>query len=371
MKKILIFLALAAFAASCSSFQRQDDAVRIKPDKAEKYDILFDTDSSVIGTRNGNTLRGTVIGILKKTYANDCPADEFTKYTTRDYVLFLDSLSEDVENIEQIPLEDVELIGTKLPDLPENDYGNINWFENFNNPLDPRNIREVRVDSVYIDTCSVDYCDCAPLSVNVRYPELNLRLECPDCDYSWYFLELRGGYAVYDDVNPDKLTIGRDGYLGEAAFGARFGRYGLGLAVSSGVPIYNSLTEGDIYRPVTMLHGRYHFDKIACMIPFAYGQFGMSIDEFSLDLFKVSVCDGCKSNIEVEPPNADISIPVSWGFGIGLDIPNYTCLFDLSFDLGFRSLAVGQPMVFGGFANLPTKRRINMLVLRMGITFGY
>jgi hypothetical protein len=357
---------VAIFSSACNSFKRTDMAVRIKSDSAVKYNRLYDRDSNVVGVRNGNTLRGSVLKVVKQTTPTDCKFDENTKFVNKTYILFLDSMAKDVTKAELIPIEDIDLQGPKVKDLPLNEYSNINWFEIYNNPKDPKEFKEVAMDSTYKDSCNK--CNCQSFDVAFN---LNFNLKCPDCKYSWYFVELRAGMAIYNDMKIQNITESRDAYFGELALGYRFNSWGIGLDFGTGVPVYNEYKQEDYQRPWILLHLRKQFDKFACMYPFIYGQFGMSIDKLTVDLFKVSTCKDCETKIDVKPPGADISIPLSFGFGLGLDIPIPSCLFDLSADIGFKSMAIGESISAAGFSNVPSLRRLNMFVFRLGLTFGY
>jgi hypothetical protein len=365
---IFIFLTLIV---SCSSFKRSDEAIRIKSSANHKYHELFDRDSNFVAIRNSNTLRGTVLKIVEVTKPVDC-TPENKLFETQKYVVFLDSLQPDKKSLEMIPIEDIDLVGPKLHDLPPNEHGNINWFENFNNPLDPSTIREVPVEKINIpckDT-NTKFCDCSPLILPT--------LQCPDCDYKSYFVELRGGIAAYRDRKLTDIDMiqqvyeGRSAYFGDIAAGYRAENWGLGVVFSSGVPIYNSFVGDDFYRPFALLHGRWHFAEFFCMRPFLFGEFGLAVDDITLDLFRVAICEDCNDKIRIEDKSKfDVSIPISWGLGAGLDIPLPYCWFDLSFDIGYRSLAIGEYVETSGFSNVPSKRRVNMFFFRLGITLGY
>jgi hypothetical protein len=363
---IAILAVLSILSASCNSFKRTDMAVRIKNDSAVKYNRLYDRDSNIVSIRNGNTLRGSVLKVVKQTIPTDCDFDENTKFITKTYILFLDSMAKDDTKAELIPIEDVDLQGPKIKDLPPNQYGNINWFEIYNNPKDPKEFKEVPMDSTYKDICNSCNCQSFDIAFN-----LNFNLKCPDCKYSWYFVELRSGMAIYNDMQIQNIIESRDAYFGELALGYRFNSWGLGLSFGTGVPVYNEFNNTDNQRHWILLHLRKQFDKFACMYPFIYGQFGMAVDKLTVDLFKVSTCKDCESKIDVTPLGADISIPLSFGFGFGLDIPIPSCLFDLSADIGFKSLAIGESISAAGFSNVPSLRRLNMFVFRLGLTFGY
>lgn len=360
MPYIVVLILILMVLSSCSTIDRKDDAVRIKSGKESLFNQRKDKNGNIT-KRDGTTLRGTVFRIVRQTSPNSCPANDTTTFSSKYSVLFLDSQAGSLDDVERIPLENIDPVGIK-PELKEklsNKYDNINWFENFNDPLDPRSIREVPVDSIFINTCpDIRDCNCNPLSIA-------LELNCPDCKYKNYFVELRGGFAVYNDKNSDGLPIGRDAYYGELAFGYRWDRWGIGLMASTGVPVYNSITDADLLRPLLLFHGRYQFDKVLCMFPFVYGQLGFTMDVQSLGLFSANTCD----LPDVSLP--EVSLPISYGFGIGLDIPLPFCLFDLSFDLGYKSVLVGETFNTPLFSNVSDSRRIYMFVFRLGVTLGY
>lgn len=104
-----------------------------------------------------------------------------------------------------------------------------------------------------------------------------------------------------------------------------------------------------------------------CINPFVYGLFGASIDEFSIDLFSINFCDGCKKGIDLDAPGIDISLPIDYGFGVGIDIP-LNKYMDFSTDLGFRSVSYGDRSVSSGLI-IPHNRRLNAIVFRIGLSF--
>jgi hypothetical protein len=360
MPFIVFAILLIMVLSSCSTIDRKDDAIRIKAAKESEYRYRKDK-AGENPKRDGTTLRGTVYKVVQQTTPNSCPIVDTTTFSSKYFVMFLDAQANSLDEIEPIPIENIELVGQK-PELKsklQNRYDNINWFENFNDPLDPRAVREVPVDSIFISKCpDTRDCNCNPLS-------MALELNCPDCEYKNYFTEIRGGYAVYNDKNSSGLPEGRDSYYAEFAAGYRWDKWGIGLMASTGVPVYNSITGEDLFRPLMMLHGRYQFDKILCMYPFMYGQFGFTMDVQSLGLFSASACD----DLDVSLPK--VSIPLSYGFGVGLDVPLPFCWFDLSFDLGYKSIAVGETFNSLFFNDVSDSRRINMIVFRLGVTLGY
>lgn len=353
---VVLLIMAVIMLSSCSSIDRKDDAVRIKRNIDNKYNVRKDSKGNQ-HYRNGTTLNGTVLKVLQETTPNSCPVMDTTTYKSRYFVIFLDSLAESMDEIEKIPIEDVELIGQSdaLSSKINNKYNNINWFENFNNPLDPRSIREVPVDSIYFSNCPGEMdCNCNPLSI---------ALQCPDCKYKGYFVEIRGCYAVYDDRGANNQVISRENYYAEIAFGYRWDNFGLGLMLSSGIPIYNLQTGEDFLRPLVMIHGRMQMEKFWCMFPYIYGQLGFAVDYHSLKfLSNDNTIDGIPAPGGLCP---------SVGLGIGLDIPLPGCPFDLSADFGYKLLRVGQEYDTGLWGKFISSRIVDMFALRIGITLGY
>lgn len=395
IKKIFLAVSLLVFAiflASCSSFKRYDDAIRIKEGKERKYSENPITKAD----RDGRTLRGTVVGLEVIKYPLKCPDDSVVKeliwedplkdQTLWDgshiNILFLDNKSpEGAANYEKIPLNDVELL-RDLVKIPDNEFKNLNLVETFNKPLTPDNIRKVEINTIEIDTCKGKKtpCPCRPIAM----PEIPCLFcpECPDRVYSWYFLELRGGYAIYTDKRSDLEYIGREAFIGEVAAGFRFGsmkEWGLGLAFTYGIKTYNSFLNTDVSRPTLLLHGRYQTPKDIlglCMKPFIYGQIGLPFDKLSLGMIKFDLsneCSDCRRYLKDlqasgQLPGVDFSWPITFGIGIGLDF-HLASWFDLSFDVGVKSFAFGEEISIAGFDNVPSTRRLTMLLFRFGLTF--
>lgn len=360
---IFLIFSFSLLFQSCSPDVARDDAVRIKKEHWKDYENVPGTNE----IRNSATLRGEVVRIEKVNYMCD---DSITGKKV--YVVFRDKTPD--SHLEYIPIDDVDLVGTK----PEVNLDS-NWFEKFNDPLNPREMREVPVTVRPLDTCEA-ICDCGP--VDMSCPNIPCR---PDkIKDTWYFMEFRGAYAAYSDKLPNLLTEDpMEAYAGEIAAGFRFGnrhQWGLGLSFFTGVPIYNSqnedfqiidgVLEEATRRPAVLLHARYSFDKTWCLFPFLYGQLGVAIDDLSLDFWSFDLgCKDCKRKLEVNDDfNADGEIALSYGFGAGIDFP-LSCNFDFSFDVGFKSLAIGEKSTFPVNGILvPDIRRVNMFILRLGIT---
>lgn len=172
-------------------------------------------------------------------------------------------------------------------------------------------------------------------------------------------------------------------------------KWGIGMSYTSPMAVYNAYTSGvpiDIQRAVTMLHLRYDFDRVSCMKPFAYAQIGTSMDSLTLNLWKYNLsgdanvdsalaqiqrtCGTCNLgggggggfNFQLPSLQAAIGgLPISYGFGIGIEYPLFN-MFDIAADIGYRSLAAGEAIPYLGALQLPTYRRIGMWRLRVGIT---
>ncbi|MCS7176260.1 MAG: hypothetical protein NZ960_01325 [Candidatus Kapabacteria bacterium] len=256
-------------------------------------------------------------------------------------------------------------------------------------------------------------CDCLPLGVEL--PGLTIR--CPERAFGWYFLELRGTAALYSDVPTRDSRIGRLRYLGEVAAGVRLGTYrewGIGLLYSSGIPVYNSFRSELLRRPLTLLHVRYQignhrvrretqkrfiFDPMhgpqeisaqieeaigstapvsGCIRPYLFAQLGASLDRLTLRMarFWLSQRQDCSKCVrflrDLEAsgrlPQVDFSLPITWGLGAGVEI-TLTPWIDLAADVAWRSIAIGEETNLLGFQNVPSSRRLNAWLFRVGVTF--
>ncbi len=385
IKKLILFSFFLTITAACSTLKQEPesyDAVRIKKEIYQKK--IYDTvrAGGELKYRNGAALKGKALRI--ETYITKC-RERILKEES--FLVFKDS--EPGALPENIPLEHIDLIGEK----PGVDAGK-NWFEHYNDPLNPPALREIPVDTIINADCGKpeersappareNICECSQLEfgLEIRCPWAN----CRDNYYKWYFIELRAGFASYTDKKPAELgETGKTAFMGEIAAGVRFGgrkQWGIGLVLSSGVPLYNSKQTYDIldldengepsadYRPTLMLHGRYAFEETFCLRPFIYGQFGLTIDDLSLDLANLEFgCSDCKRKLEAAPGELDLGLPLSFGMGIGVDVP-IACMFDFSFDIGFRSIGFGEKSPFPVFGvSTPERRRVNMFVFRFGVT---
>ncbi|MGB9770438.1 MAG: hypothetical protein ACPLX7_00485 [Candidatus Kapaibacteriota bacterium] len=397
-QKLLLILFFSLLLFSCRTIQRTDDALRIKKDSAYKY-TSYPFDLNVI--RNGNTLRGMVLRLETVMIPDSCVSNREPNYKVENRVAFLDVNSPNLKFIEYIPFEDVDFIGPKF-NQP------VNAFEDFNFPLEPKRFRFVPWDTIKLGCLE---CGCQPFSL-----DLSLSLPCiicPGCPArvcKWYFVELRGGYSTYRDKRSPSETVWKDGFFGDFAFGVRFGnrkQYGLGIMLSTGLPIYNSFTGEDLRRPLTLLHFRWDpfrncskprektlpirvrekdckcpdepeeeskkkkldlpFEK--CLSPYIFLEGGLPIDKFSLDLFKLNLSkSNCREKISASAPYLDVkTLPLTFTIGAGVDFP-ISSYVDISVDAGWRSYAFGESQALLGFSNVPSYRRINIFFIRTGIT---
>lgn len=380
---VLIFTLSIFLITSCSTTKEQVksfDAVRIKKEIVEQR--IYDTvkiDNN-IAFRNASALKGKALRFETTLY-------KCRKQTKAQETVLLFKSSEPGANIERIPLEHIDLVGLK-----SGVETGFNWFEHYNDPLNPPILREIPIDTIIIADCSegepekrksrLSICGCEDINAELRCPWAG----CRDNFYKNYFIEIRGGYATYNDQMPAGLgEKGRTAIMGEIASGWRFGsrkQWGIGLALSTGVPLYNSsefLQEikfgknGEpisFYKPTIMLHSRYGFEETYCIRPFIYGQLGIAFDDLTLELANYHLgCADCKRKLESQGDfSFGFDFPLSYSFGIGVDVP-IACLFDVSFDFGFRSIAIGEksPTTLFGMA-IPVSRRVNIFVFRFGIT---
>ncbi len=397
---VIITLLLIIVLGGCSTIPRYDDAVRIRKDSAYKYEV-YPFNPAIV--RSGNTLRGTVIKMETFLVPDTCPISERTSYKATNRIVFLDTKSPNLNYVEYIPFEDVDFIGPKFGEP-------INAFEDFNFPLEPKKFRYVPWDTI-TQEC-VD-CGCTPFTLAFRLPTLNLSIQCPTRYCNWYFIEARGGYTTFGDKS-QAGTIWNDAFFGVVAGGIRFGnrrQFGIGLMLSSGVPIYNQFTGKQVHRPLALIHFRWdpfkncvkrvqNVEEIQkkpiedcceellmlkpetkeskenltptferCFSPYFFVQTGLPLDKASIDLVKFNVNTGCKDKIKASAPYLDIDyLPITFTIGAGLDFP-ISSLFDFSIDLGFRSYAFGETQTILGYSNVPSYRRINMFFIRTGITF--
>lgn len=395
---LAVLLVAATFSHACSGSDviLLDHAVRMNRDTLDAMRKGDDDTRNILEhvygrakdtntTRDPGTLRGHVYGVTTMEMPDDCESGA-DSLNGRKFVMFTDRVHFGKENppVEYIPLEHVELIG---PQVGLDSY----WFEVFNDPLNPDGIREVPTIDYLFNPCG---CNCTPLDASIPCPPgIICGLECPDRTYRWYFVELKGAYHVYNDIVDVNRTADRDAISYDIAAGIRFrgffnlllddktdmAHWNLGLHYSSGVPLTNTrdFFEAAEDKPTLMLKLKHQFDRTLCVFPFVYGEGGIAMDGASLDLLDLSLkgsflCNCEEENAELEQifnsPAVDISFPLSFGLGVGVDIPVHD-RFDISFDLGWRRIAFAETMDLFQSADVPSYRSVSMWVLRGGVTF--
>jgi len=364
---VSIFCVLLIFIG-CSSIQRYDDAVRIKQEHQSKYEA-----KSGQSVQDGRTLKGTVVEIVI------IPRKNFPGFSDTVIVFLPNGLKDDKENYQKIPFNEIDRVAQLT--ITENKFGNINVFENYNTTEGIRQLRSVPVKNL-----NFNECDCLPLDLDLSIDLPGFK--CPDRQYAPFFLEARGVASAYS-LTTRVSSESNIGYGLEAAAGIRFGgmnEWGVGLAYSTPIISKNSFTGAELNPQPILLHIRYQMSKNVvnllgiCMKPFAYGQIGATFDEVSLNLFKLnfapSNCSSCNQLVQDlqasgQLPEVDFSLPISFGTGVGVEIPLAESL-DLGVDLGWRSLAYGELVpssIVAGFTNVPSMGRINTFRLRFGLTF--
>jgi len=371
-----ILASVSVLGGCAATATRHADALRIVRDAEGKYQRAPNAQS----TRDGRTLRGTVAAIAMVRSEQD-PDRIDTQY------VFLDAGSADrPENYELIPFSDVEQISDLLRIPVDSTKPRLNLVESFNNTQMIPELREVPIytgPGVPPPGGGDGECRCKPFGFNLPVPEL----ECGRRDYQWYFVELRAAYGSYVDFVGRTSSTGRDDYAGELAAGVRLGGYnewGVGLLFSTGLPIINSFDGSSATRPLALAHVRYQTPGPVssilgiCMKPFVYGDFGVAIDDATVNLMQLNLssresCDECnqliqKLEAEGSLPEVDFGFPMSMGIGIGVDVPVASFL-DASIDVGYRSIAIGEEAAVAGFANVPSRRRVNGFFLRAGVTY--
>ncbi len=379
----LLISVFGIFAGGCKTTDTNkkfefDDAIRIKPAAQRSYEKMPITGA----LRDGRTLHGKVVEVV---IAPNIHAPQ--KIDTS--VIFLANGSEDTpESYETIPFEDIEPVG-RMFNMPRNTYNNVNYFEYYNITGEVRELREVpvRISSTSIGSEGLggsggsrnfdQKCNCEPFNVSFK---------CPSRDYSSVFIEAHGVYTIFSDKPSAYIDRGLTSWEAEIAVGYRLGpnrEWGIGLAYSTGIPIFNISDGVEIARPLMLGHLRYNLGKGSmgllgfCARPFFYAQGGIALDKATINLTRINLspndCSTCNQLIQKlsatgQLPEADFSMPITFGFGIGLDIPLFSEL-DVSASIGWRSLAIADEIPLAGFTNVPSNRRVNMIRLGLGLTF--
>ncbi len=382
-----IALAVALlFGIGCARPPMHDDLVRIRREYTPQWwEVLQDTLSG------GAFLRGTAIE-LRLQSTTDGRLDTFLLFRLRQPI---------PDRLLRIPVAQLENPARRFG-IPATAYGGWDLVESYAVTEHIPHLRQIPVRT--------EECSCLPLSVG--FPSISYR--CPERVLGPYFVELRGVALPYTDAPSRTLRQSFLRYHGEIAAGVRLGaarQWGIGIAYSTPVPLFNSLRGQLLQRPMALLHVRYQFrtteqprqrlrilgstqvQSIAeeasetglfpellpsCLRPFAYANVGMSIDRLTLRMarFWLSAKSDCSECVrflrDLEAtgrlPEVDFSLPLTWGFGIGIEYP-LTRWVDLALDLGWRSIAIGEETALLGFTNVPSTRRLNVFRFRAGVTF--
>ncbi len=371
----LIFVLIFSYNCSGPRVKILDNAVRIKPAKWSEYDTI--NVNGRLEPRNGSALRGTVYKI--EDWVRDCPDSADYGKAFKSYVVFKDTLPD--APIERIPLEDVDLVGLKKSvNLGRN------WFEIYNNPLNPSLIAEVPIDTVLVGCDTTVKCPCEPIGFGCEnaecYPPFKFkkkefylfvsrRMKKKLAKKS-YFVDLKLAAAYFANLSLEGIKFVDKAFTYEFAAGFRFGfrkQYALGLSFFGGVPLANIYLPGKISksaRAFAAIYARETFDEFCCAFPYVYGQLGLVPDKPTIELFKLNTfCGDCARRLGIERGLP----PLSFGFGAGIDIP-INCELAISIDAGYKSLVFGEFYYYpiGGF-NVPIQRRKDLFLLRAGVSF--
>ncbi|MCS7302869.1 MAG: hypothetical protein NZ606_05480 [Candidatus Kapabacteria bacterium] len=415
-------IVLAVVGWGCGSSQslvRYDDALDIRPERQFFYEtapcVCDETGST---RRDGRTLRGTVVEMVIRARRDSAG----TVRNDTHFVFLSRCAPERRECLELIPLADV-VLPAQQQGMVRNEYDNKNRVRSYNTVTGIPQIRDVPVRTVG--------CDCDPLDLQLGLRLPSWRLQCPERNCSWYFVELRAIPALfsYTDWVDRSISEERRSFAAEIAAGIRIGltanmrrregakpcdeepaidedyqlalrtdycyRWGIGLAFTTGTRAYNMFSATppeDFNRPVLALHVRYNFDRtVACMRPFVYGQIGTALDRLTMNLWRFSLrlddeqerriaeLDSLIADCGIRLPGLNLVVPsyslrmnasappLTFGIGAGVEIP-LNAWMDLGIDLGYRSLGIGDELLYDG-RSIPQGRRIGLWRLRVGLTF--
>ncbi len=386
MRSSIALAAALLFGIGCARPPMYDDLVRIRREYTQRWwEALQDTLSG------GTFLRGTAIELWLQSDA-DGRLDTFLLFRLRQPV---------ADRLLRIPVVQLENPARRFG-IPATAYGGWNLVESYAVTEHIPHLREIPVRT--------QECDCLPLSVGL--PRISYR--CPERALPPYFVELRGVALPYTDAPSQTLRQSFLRYHGEIAAGMRLGaarQWGVGIAYSTPVPLFNSLRGQLVQRPMALLHVRHQFRTTeqprqrlripgsaeaqstaeeasetgplpelvpSCLRPFVYANVGMSVDRLTLRMarFWLSAKSDCSECVrflrDLEAagrlPEVDFSLPITWGFGVGIEYP-LTRWVDLALDLGWRSIAIGEETALLGFTNVPSTRRLNVFRFRAGVTF--
>ncbi len=424
MIRPLALLTLGALlAVGCASVDTKpdtspfEDAVRIKPEAAHRYIQL----ASTAANRDGRTLRGVVSHVLIMVDTSGNPLDTVWAYRDK-----FDSTLSDTRIA--IPLRDIELIPTIFPDIKTGEHRGINLVESYHVTKNIPTIRELPVERS--DAPKKD-CDCEPFSVSMAlgiklqcYDRDYTRFTMSGVGRASMYTD---GNTM---LQAGKVAYGGDVIAGYR-FGEDM-RWMLGMTFSSGLPTVNAgditptlTTLNDLSetaRPLALLTGRYYFMPLkqsealkhkerpyvyidasigeqkptpseeelrrlrandswfkavfGCIKPYVYGEVGMALDAMTTGAASLSLggvqCSECTVSLQNAKANGsldvDWSMPVSFGLGVGINIPIAPFL-DLEIDVGYRNIAVGDGLNLLGFTNVPDVRRLESFQIRFGVMY--
>jgi len=366
MKKVLIIILLSIITlAACTAPQRQlkrsNDIIRI--DSAVAQTDKYSSFSNSAEKRNSYYLEGTVLKVEKRSRWLNCPPSDTGTFVIDTFVVFLDKKATETQ-IERINIKDIIFIGQKVDNISPNEYQNINIFEKSNDPFLPNSIRTVKVDSIYVPCPEEKPCPCGNISIDY---DLEFDISCPKCQPDWWFLELNYINSIFSDFNFFEADFKfRNVRHFEAAAGFRFDKTQIGLLYSPWFEVNNYFDDTKENKPLLALYGKYKFDPFLCVNPYIYGLLGTAVDKTTFDYI---------GNKSYQPDNtssciSNFGFPLSYGFGLGIDVPIPSCLFNITFDIGYRSLAVGQRQVAPPLDDQLFIRRLDVWNFRIGISLG-
>jgi len=402
-----------------------EDAVRIKPEVSEKYFQKSSGDAS----RDGRTLRGYVeyVQIMRDSANNAID----TVFAFRDKVNNKPSAKGiliPLKHIETIPtlFPGIQTDSLGGINLVESFHVTKNIPEIRTIPLQDALIKNCDCQPFSLNM-GLDVSLRLALGLDA-----GIGLSCFDRDYSefWGATHLRtSSYTdgIIDNAIYGTSDLARLQYGGDFTVGIRVGedyRWAFGLTFIQGMQTINAgafdpnILIADmplVNRPIGLFTSRHYFvpvknsqkgkksesffyvdvygdesDKPAreekegdgilkalfgCMKPYAYNEFGFAFDAASLAALSMSLgleCYDCTIRIKDAQANGDInmnwSIPLTYGFGVGVDIPIMDDV-DLEIDLGYRDVAVGDSYSLLGFSNIPSTRRLGTFQLRLGVMY--
>ena len=362
----ILLIVIAVFAISaCSVPQRpiirSNDVIRIDSAIAQtqKYASLANSSEK----RNSYYLEGTVLKLEKRTKWLDCPPQEDGIFVIDTFVVFLDKKAKDNE-IERISIKDIILVGPKIDNIPFNEYENKNYFERSNDPFLPNSIRGVRFDSVYVPCPEERPCPCNDFSFDFDF---EFDISCPKCEPAWWFFELSFVNSIFLDFDYRKADFKyRNIKHYDIAAGLNFNKTQIGLLYNPFFEVNNYYHDEKENKPLLALFGKQKFDPFFCMNPYIYGLIGTALDKSTLDyIVKKNFLPDNRTNCI-----SNFGFPLSYGFGLGVDVPIPSCLFNFFLDIGYRSLAIGQRLQSPPLDEQLFIRRLDLWNLRIGIRLG-